>query len=189
MTGEEIPLLGIQHDHIYDRFSPRQKRFLVAIVSWGGLVACMFGYWRIRISTECFAVFCSGTFVPSIPQIAQDFNSTGEVIRYVISFISDTNIERFGLVMRSAYISSQPHVVALLAQFTPNSVSMNISYLTSELILYRWPTPLLLMVSPCDDFRFSRRCTSSNCLAIDDLAVHTGDGSIPWTFSGSRGDW
>jgi len=92
MTGEEIPLLGTQHDHIYDRFSPRQKRFLVAIVSWGGLVACMFGYWRIRISTECFAVFCSGTFVPSIPQIAQDFNSTGEVIRYMISFISDTNI-------------------------------------------------------------------------------------------------
>jgi len=41
MTGEEIPLLGTQHDHIYDRFSPRQKRFLVAIVSWGGLVACM----------------------------------------------------------------------------------------------------------------------------------------------------
>ena len=48
--------------------------------------------WRIRISTEYFAVFCSGTFVPSIPQIAQDFNSTGEVIRYVISFISDTTI-------------------------------------------------------------------------------------------------
>jgi len=44
MTGEEIPLLGIQHDLIYDRFSPRQKRFLVAIVSWGGLVACMFGH-------------------------------------------------------------------------------------------------------------------------------------------------
>lgn len=30
--------------------------------------------------------------MPSIPQIAQDLNSTGEVIRYVIIFISDTNI-------------------------------------------------------------------------------------------------
>lgn len=30
--------------------------------------------------------------MPSIPQIAQDLNSTGEVIRYVITFISDINI-------------------------------------------------------------------------------------------------
>ena len=29
--------------------------------------------------------------MPSIPQIAQDFNSTGEVIRYVITLISETN--------------------------------------------------------------------------------------------------
>ncbi|KXN82691.1 Quinidine resistance protein 1 [Leucoagaricus sp. SymC.cos] len=69
MTSEETPLLSNKHDLIYERFSSRQKKFLVAIVSWGGLVA----------------FFTSGTFVPSVPQIAKDLNSTGEVISYAVS--------------------------------------------------------------------------------------------------------
>ncbi|KAF5349702.1 hypothetical protein D9756_008837 [Leucocoprinus leucothites] len=65
MTTEETPLLPNKHDLVYERFSAGKKRLLVAIVSWGGLVA----------------FFTSGTFVPSIPQVAKDLDSTGEVIR------------------------------------------------------------------------------------------------------------
>ncbi|KXN82692.1 Quinidine resistance protein 1 [Leucoagaricus sp. SymC.cos] len=60
MTNEETPLLQSEHDLIYDRFSTEKKRLVVAIVSWGGLVS----------------FFTTGTFLPSIPQIAQDLNST-----------------------------------------------------------------------------------------------------------------
>ncbi|KAF9440459.1 hypothetical protein P691DRAFT_767739 [Macrolepiota fuliginosa MF-IS2] len=65
--SEEAPLLLNKHDLVYERFSPRKKKVLVAIVSWSGLVS----------------FFTSGTFMPSIPQIARDLNSSGEVIRCV----------------------------------------------------------------------------------------------------------
>ncbi|KAJ3553244.1 hypothetical protein NP233_g12692 [Leucocoprinus birnbaumii] len=69
MTTEETPLLQTNDKDIYERFSARQKGVLVAIVSWGGLVA----------------FFTSGTFVPSIPQIAKDLDSTGQVISSAVS--------------------------------------------------------------------------------------------------------
>ncbi|KAJ3555605.1 hypothetical protein NP233_g12168 [Leucocoprinus birnbaumii] len=69
MTTEETPLLADDHNRVYDRFSRGKKHLLVAIVSWGGLVA----------------FFTSGTFLPSIPQIAKDLNSTGEVVNIAVS--------------------------------------------------------------------------------------------------------
>ncbi|XP_006458742.1 hypothetical protein AGABI2DRAFT_200589 [Agaricus bisporus var. bisporus H97] len=66
MTNEESPLL---HTDVYDRFSPQKKRLLSTIVIWGGLVA----------------FFTSSTFVPSIPQISRDLNTTGEVVGYAVS--------------------------------------------------------------------------------------------------------
>lgn len=69
MTNEETPLLLNEHELIYNRFSKKKKQFLVAIVSWGGLVA----------------FFTSGTFLPSIPQIAKELDSNGEVISTLVS--------------------------------------------------------------------------------------------------------
>lgn len=105
-----------------------------------------------------------------------------------ISGHSFRTLTRFG-AMRSAYIFSQPHAVALLVRFIPNSVSMNISYLNLESILYRWPTTVLFMVSLCNGCWFLWCCASSNCLATDGLAVYTGGGSVPWIVSRSRCDW
>lgn len=42
MSSEETPLLQEHHDDIYERFTSRQKRGLIAIVICGGLVTCMF---------------------------------------------------------------------------------------------------------------------------------------------------
>ncbi|KAJ3575473.1 hypothetical protein NP233_g1075 [Leucocoprinus birnbaumii] len=69
MSREDTPLLRNDYDSIYDVFTTRQKRALVTIVSWAGLVA----------------YFSAGTFLPSIPQIAKDLNSNGEVISAVVS--------------------------------------------------------------------------------------------------------
>ncbi|TFK35473.1 major facilitator superfamily domain-containing protein [Crucibulum laeve] len=73
MASEETPLLAtdvvLKHETVYQRFSPARKRFLVAMVSWCGLMP----------------LFVSGTFVPSIPQIAKDLNSTGPIVSLAVS--------------------------------------------------------------------------------------------------------
>lgn len=61
--------VALKHEQLYKRFSPAHKRIIVAIVSWSGLIP----------------MFVSGSFIPSIPQIAKDLHSTGEVINLAVS--------------------------------------------------------------------------------------------------------
>ncbi|KJA19693.1 hypothetical protein HYPSUDRAFT_44074 [Hypholoma sublateritium FD-334 SS-4] len=69
--SEETPLLTAkQHEEIYLRFKPTKKRGIVAIVSATGLLA----------------LFVSGTFVPSIPQVAKDLDSTPAIVGLAVSF-------------------------------------------------------------------------------------------------------
>ncbi|OAX33669.1 MFS general substrate transporter [Rhizopogon vinicolor AM-OR11-026] len=68
MASEESPLLatrdGVTPETIYDRFRPGQKRWIVFVVSLVGVLP----------------MFVQATFVPSIPQIAKDLNSTHAVV-------------------------------------------------------------------------------------------------------------
>lgn len=47
MTTEETPLLASEaateadHNLIYDRFSPRRKHTIVALIAWSGFIPCM----------------------------------------------------------------------------------------------------------------------------------------------------
>jgi len=81
MSSEDSPLLGsndpevIQHEAVYLRFTPAQKRVIVAVVSASGLVP----------------FFVSGTFIPAIPQISKELNSTGAVISLAVSLSILTN--------------------------------------------------------------------------------------------------
>ncbi|KAI0948818.1 hypothetical protein AcV7_009460 [Taiwanofungus camphoratus] len=72
MASEETPLLNavIEHEDVYKRFSPQQKRVVVSVVSWIGLIP----------------LFVSGSFVPSIPQIAQELHTSGPIIKEVPYF-------------------------------------------------------------------------------------------------------
>ncbi|CAA7261029.1 unnamed protein product [Cyclocybe aegerita] len=68
--SEQQPLLQpSKHEEVYRRFTPAKKRMIVAIASLTGLLP----------------LFVSGTFVPSIPQIAKDLNSTGAVVSLAVS--------------------------------------------------------------------------------------------------------
>jgi hypothetical protein len=52
-VDERAPLLGndpSKADLLYDRFSPAKKRVIVAMVSWGGLVPCVFSLPRCMVS-------------------------------------------------------------------------------------------------------------------------------------------
>ncbi|KAF8162628.1 MFS DHA1 amino acid exporter [Crassisporium funariophilum] len=69
-SSEETLLLPpSKHEAIYQRFTPARKRGIVAIVSFTGLIP----------------MFVAGTFVPSIPQIAKDLNSTGPIVSLAVS--------------------------------------------------------------------------------------------------------
>lgn len=94
-VDERTPLLendASKTDLIYERFSTSKKRLIVGIVSCGGLVPCeslpSLPRYIIRpITVIVFfcagrgIVFTSGTFIPSIPQIAKELNTTGEAVR------------------------------------------------------------------------------------------------------------
>ncbi|KAG1867159.1 major facilitator superfamily domain-containing protein [Suillus subalutaceus] len=70
MVSEESPLLAITtHEAIYDRFAPDQKGWIVFLVSFAGFLP----------------MFVSSTFVPSIPQIAKDLDSTHAVVSLTVS--------------------------------------------------------------------------------------------------------
>ena len=84
MSSEETPLLSTNSDRndVYLRFSPTRKKIILVTVSACGLLNCM------SISVLCNfypyllkLVFVVGTFTPSIPQIAEDLNTTGAVIK------------------------------------------------------------------------------------------------------------
>ncbi|KAL1742648.1 major facilitator superfamily domain-containing protein [Schizophyllum fasciatum] len=82
-TSEETPLLhdastaqpredydAVQkHNEIYERFSPASKRLFVAMSAF----------------TALMALFVSGTFIPSIPQIANDLHTTPDVVSNAVS--------------------------------------------------------------------------------------------------------
>ncbi|OAX33673.1 MFS general substrate transporter [Rhizopogon vinicolor AM-OR11-026] len=60
---------GAVHEIIYDRFTPGQKRWIVFVVSLASVLP----------------MFVSATFVPSIPRIAKDFDSTHTAVSLSIS--------------------------------------------------------------------------------------------------------
>ncbi|RDB19431.1 putative drug/proton antiporter YHK8 [Hypsizygus marmoreus] len=75
MATEATPLLtptpseiGRDDEAIYERFSRRKKLMILSMVSWCGLLP----------------LFITGSFVPLVPQIAEDLSSTGSVISLAV---------------------------------------------------------------------------------------------------------
>ncbi|KAG1899963.1 major facilitator superfamily domain-containing protein [Suillus fuscotomentosus] len=87
-SAEESPLLvPTTHEVIYNRFAPDQKRWIVFHVSFAGLLA----------------MFVQVTFVPSIPQIAKDLDSTHADVSLALSLSVFANA--IGALCWSAYSS------------------------------------------------------------------------------------
>ncbi|TFK64163.1 MFS general substrate transporter [Pluteus cervinus] len=68
IVDEETPLVPHKND-VYNRFTPSQKRLIVAMPACCGLIP----------------FFVGGSFIPSIPQIAKDLGTTGDVISLGVS--------------------------------------------------------------------------------------------------------
>lgn len=130
--SEETPLLhdngtheygGIKnHDLIYERFSPRQKRALVAIVSWCGLMP----------------LFVSATIYPSIPQMVSDFNSTPQIIGLTVSIsILAMSIGALIAASYSTFYGRRPIYLCALPLLIIGSIGVSVSRSVWELFFYR----------------------------------------------------
>ncbi|KIM49869.1 hypothetical protein M413DRAFT_117879 [Hebeloma cylindrosporum] len=89
MISEQTPLVSSpgKHEDVYKRFKPAKKRVIVTLVSVTGLLA----------------LFVSGTFVPSIPQIAKDLDSTGPIVSLAVSL--SILASSFGSLIGASYSS------------------------------------------------------------------------------------
>ncbi|KAH7924081.1 MFS general substrate transporter [Leucogyrophana mollusca] len=120
----ETPLLAdrSENDGVYHRFSRSQKQFIVGIVSWAGLIP----------------FFLFGSFIPSIPQIADDLRTTPSSISLSISF--STFASGFGTLFwgtYSGYYGRRPIYLASIPCLILGSFGSGLSTTVPELLLWR----------------------------------------------------
>ncbi|CAL1703106.1 unnamed protein product [Somion occarium] len=127
MTSEESPLLAsptaeIQHEALYSRYSRPRKRAIVAIVSLSGLIP----------------LFVSGSFIPSIPQIARDLETTGAVISLAVSVSLLTNSIGTLLWARYAgYYGRRPVYLCSLSSMCFGSLGVAAAWNIPSLLAFR----------------------------------------------------
>ncbi|GJE88175.1 MFS general substrate transporter [Phanerochaete sordida] len=124
-VNEETPLLDDavrKHEEVYNRFTPAQKRTITALISLAGLLP----------------LFVSGTFIPSIPQIAKDLNTTGSVVNVAVSLSIFANA--FGSLFwatYSGYYGRKPIYLTSIAFEAVGSFGVAISRSVPQLLVCR----------------------------------------------------
>ncbi|KAF9009713.1 major facilitator superfamily domain-containing protein [Cyathus striatus] len=129
---ESTPLLNdsttpvpaaLNHEEVYQRFSPAQKRMLVALVSASGVLP----------------LFVSGTFIPSIPQIAKDLKSTGPIVSLAVS-VSIFAASLGGLTgsSYSTFYGRRPVYLVTVPLLICGSVGVALSINIQQLMIFRF---------------------------------------------------
>ncbi|KAI0628835.1 MFS general substrate transporter [Trametes polyzona] len=132
---EETPLLAqaaalesgpsqtnANHDEQYNRFSRTQKRFIVGLLSWVGLLPFL----------------ASGSFVPSVPQIAKELNSTGPIINLAIGL--SITCAALGSLLWATYSGTYGRRMAYLWSLPClciGSVGVALAYSVPSLMIWR----------------------------------------------------
>ncbi|KAL4255122.1 MFS transporter superfamily protein [Pleurotus pulmonarius] len=126
MASEETPLLGLallDHSRIYDRFSPWEKRGILALVSFSGLIPFL----------------VSGTFIPAIPQIAHDLSTTPETVGLTISLsIFGAAIGSMAMATYSGFYGRRPLYLAGLPLFCLGSYQIAVAHNIYHLVAWRF---------------------------------------------------
>ncbi|KZP12960.1 MFS general substrate transporter [Athelia psychrophila] len=119
--SEDTPLLaGLSP---YDRFSSRAKRLHVDVVAF----------------TAVLPLFVSGSFVPSIPQIAADLNTTGSVISLAVSIsVLATALGSLTSASYSTFYGRRPVYLFSLPFLCIGSIGVARSNAVPELLFWRF---------------------------------------------------
>ncbi|KAJ7678887.1 MFS general substrate transporter [Mycena polygramma] len=129
----EIPLLAPEsptetetasrRNEVYDRFTNRTKNAIVALVSWCGLLP----------------LFVSGSFIPCIPPIAEDFDTTAHVVSLAVS-VSFVATSVGGLIgaSYSSFYGRRPMYMIGLPLLCLASFALGFSRSIPELMIFRF---------------------------------------------------
>ncbi|KAF8877744.1 major facilitator superfamily domain-containing protein [Gymnopilus junonius] len=122
--SEETPLLQpSKHEDLYKRFKPAQKRWILAIVSATGLLP----------------LFVSGTFIPSIPQIAKDLDSTASIISLAVSLsVFASSIGSLSGASYSTFYGRKPVYLVGTPLLLAGSLGVAASQTVPELMVWRF---------------------------------------------------
>ncbi|KAK0229247.1 MFS general substrate transporter [Armillaria nabsnona] len=124
MASKSTPLLNevSRHEEIYNRFSSGRKRTIVALVSWGALVP----------------MFASGSFIPAIPQIAHDMNTTGTTISFAVSLsIFAASLGAMVFATYSGFYGRRPVYLIGTPLLTLGSIGVALSRNVPEMMVCR----------------------------------------------------
>ncbi|KAJ7076880.1 MFS general substrate transporter [Mycena belliarum] len=127
MASEDTPLVlspaEVAHEAVYRRFSTSRKRVIVALVS----------------SSAILPMFASGSFIPSIPQIALDLNSTGPIISFAVSLsIGGAALGSMIFATYSGHYGRRPMYLYGLPLLCIGSIGVAFAKTVSELMVFRF---------------------------------------------------
>ncbi|TFK35457.1 major facilitator superfamily domain-containing protein [Crucibulum laeve] len=125
MPLEESPLLRercLEDERLYERFSSRSRLSLVFLMSW----------------CDTLRLFESGTFVPSIPAIAKDLNTTGATIGIAagLTVLADS----LGSIVASTYATfygRRPVYLYTLPLMVIGSIGISTAKSVPELLFWK----------------------------------------------------
>ncbi|TFK64589.1 MFS general substrate transporter [Pluteus cervinus] len=122
VADEETPLIPHKND-VYNRFSRSKKRLIVTMIACCGLIP----------------FFVSGSFIPSIPQIAKDLNTTGEVISLAVSVsMFATSLGSLCGAAYSTHYGRRPIYLAGLPLLVIGSLGVAYARTVPELMVWRF---------------------------------------------------
>ncbi|KAJ7714934.1 MFS general substrate transporter [Mycena olivaceomarginata] len=127
MASEDTPLLvsdaELAHEALYNRFSPSRKRTIVALVSCSAILP----------------MFASGSFIPSIPQIAADLNSTGPIVSFAVSLsIFGAALGSMLFATYSGYYGRRPMYLFGLPLLCLGSIGVATAKTIPQLMVFRF---------------------------------------------------
>ncbi|KAF8061835.1 major facilitator superfamily domain-containing protein [Lyophyllum atratum] len=128
--SEATPLLAspeseqsFKREAVYERFSRRRKWVILVLVSWCGLIP----------------LFVSGTFIPSIPQIAKDLDTTGPIISLAVSLsIFGASLGGLSGAAYSTFYGRRPVYLVGLPLLFIGSLGVGLSQTVTELMIWRF---------------------------------------------------
>ncbi|KAJ7350409.1 MFS general substrate transporter [Mycena albidolilacea] len=127
MASEDTPLLvsdaELAHEALYNRFSPSRKRTIIALVSCSAILP----------------MFASGSFIPSIPQIAADLNSTGPIVSSAVSLsILGAALGSMLFATYSGYYGRRPMYLFGLPLLCLGSIGVATAKTIPQLMVFRF---------------------------------------------------
>ncbi|GLB35682.1 putative MFS general substrate transporter [Lyophyllum shimeji] len=123
LTAESDPALKFHHQLAYQRFSRRQKWAILVLVSWCGLIP----------------LFVSGTFIPSIPQIAADLDTTAPIVNLAVSLsIFAASLGSLSAAAYSTFYGRRPIYLVSLPLLCIGSFGVARSQSVAELMVWRF---------------------------------------------------